>query len=126
MIEKKQVTEEISKIVFLMNSSRLDRYTYVGITIDMILSKDIFAANKNIEPFLQDIYNLKFKEYVISSRTNICARLIRHLTALSDEELKKSKMKIVEYLDQYFEGIKNDTKNTNSNDNYSKWLKGIK
>lgn len=109
-----------------MSSSRLDRYTYVGITIDMILSKDIFTTNKNIEPFLQAVYNLKFKEYVINSRTNICARLIRHLTALGDEELKKSKMKIVEYLNQYFEGIKNDTKNTNSSDNYSKWLKGIK
>ena len=70
----------MNNLVILRNdlkNKKPPRYKVIGITSELILSKKVFENNRNIIPFLDKVFDIEFREYVISSRTNIVARTSR-------------------------------------------------
>ncbi len=49
----------------------------MGICSDLILSKDIFKNNKDLKPFIIEVFNIEFREYVFLSRSTLSARVSR-------------------------------------------------
>ena len=61
----------MNNLVILRNdlkNKKPPRYKVIGITSELILSKKVFENNRNIIPFLDKVFDIEFREYVISSR----------------------------------------------------------
>lgn len=82
-----------------MKNSKPSRYKLIGIVTQLILSRDLFTRNSDIEEFVGMVFNLEFKEYVIASRTLVVARTVRHIDECKDEQYLLYKKKLYKYLD---------------------------
>lgn len=78
-------------------------YKLIGITSELILSKEMFKSNKDIIPFLDEVYSVKFLPYVIKSRTSIVARITRIIAKCDEKDIFKIKNKLYNYLNQWGE-----------------------
>lgn len=108
-----------------LKSKNIARYKLIGITTELILDSNFFNKNEEIVPFLLEVYNLAFKEYVITSRTMIIARASREIYKLDTKEYENLRRRMFEFLNDYleFEGKNKNTKN--GKPNFTKWMDGI-
>ncbi|HII4232099.1 TPA: hypothetical protein ACY4LH_002878, partial [Enterococcus faecium 1,230,933] len=52
----------------------LPKYKILGIVTEIILSKELFQKNVDLKPFLENVFGVSYKDYVMRSRTMILAR----------------------------------------------------
>lgn len=76
----------LSKLSNKTGESRI-RFELFSILNIVILSKDLFPKNKDIQPFLINC-NINFKEYVFASRTSVIARVSRTIANADYDQLK--------------------------------------
>lgn len=115
----------IEEILLKLNSSQLEHSEFIGIISCVIYSKDIFPSNKAIAPFLKDVFNIEYLQYVLNSRTLISARITRTLLTLSEQELDNKRVEALKYFSSFENPKKNSNKRKNANDKLSVWLKGL-
>lgn len=97
----------------------------IGVNTLILFSKEIFKKNEEIEPYIKEVFDLQFKNYLYRSRTLLIARTNKHIYNLSSEEARE-KLKIVKtYLDKENRvEEKNEKKNT-AKENLKTWLEKI-
>ena len=103
----------MNNLVILRNdlkNKKPPRYKVIGITSELILSKKVFENNRNIIPFLDKVFDIEFREYVISSRTNIVARTSRIIYQSEDIDYVKYKNNLYDFIDKLIDA-NGDTKN---------------
>ena len=103
----------MNNLVILRNdlkNKKPPRYKVIGITSELILSKKVFENNRNIIPFLDKVLDIEFREYVISSRTNIVARTSRIIYQSEDIDYIKYKNNLYDFIDKLIDA-NGDTKN---------------
>ena len=103
----------MNNLVILKNdlkNKKPPRYKVIGITSELILSKKVFENNRNIIPFLDKVFDIEFREYVISSRTNIVARTSRIIYQSEDIDYIKYKNNLYDFIDKLIDA-NGDTKN---------------
>ena len=103
----------MNNLVILRNdlkNKKPPRYKVIGITSELILSKKVFENNRNIIPFLDKVFYIEFREYVISSRTNIVARTSRIIYQSEDIDYIKYKNNLYDFIDKLIDA-NGDTKN---------------
>lgn len=74
-----------------LKNSKIQTYKLVGIVCELVLSKEIFKNNTDIEAFIIGVFNLKFKDYLYKSRTLLVARLTREILK-NDRHAKQTKL----------------------------------
>ena len=103
----------MNNLVILRNdlkNKKPPRYKVIRITSELILSKKVFENNRNIIPFLDKVFDIEFREYVISSRTNIVARTSRIIYQSEDIDYIKYKNNLYDFIDKLIDA-NGDTKN---------------
>ncbi|HBG7380956.1 TPA: hypothetical protein KRD64_003586 [Clostridioides difficile] len=80
-----------------------------GLVSELLLSKEFFKENSNINVLL-DTLNLKYKDYVMRSRTTIVSRTIRNIEKMNYDNLVIFYKSIGEFL---FETIQNEKTSNN-------------
>lgn len=108
-----------------LNDPSLDCIDLLGIICFIIYSKDIFPKNKDIIPFLDEVFNIKFLKYVISSRTLIVARVSKHVNVMNINEKKSIPNKIIKYFKIQNLTISKSNRKKNANEKLETWLKGL-
>ena len=83
-----------------LKNSKPSRYKLIGIVAQIILSGDLFKKNIEIVDFLKFVFDLDFKEYVMSSRTLIVARTVRHIEECSEDNYLLYKKRLYKYVDK--------------------------
>ena len=73
-----------------LKNKTIPKYKIVGIISELLLSKEIFRNNNEIEEFLDKILDIHFKTYVFRSRTLIIARVIRILLTAENSSTYKN------------------------------------
>lgn len=68
-----------------------------GLVSELLLSKEFFKGNSDIKVLL-DTLNLKYKDYVMRSRTTIVSRIIRNIEQMNYDNLIIFYKKIGEFL----------------------------
>lgn len=86
-IVEKQVISKISKIHNLKDMEYIKGELYSVFSI-LILSEESFSKNNDIKEFLEK-FDIKFKEYVYASRTNILGRVLREIQKADETRIKK-------------------------------------
>ncbi|TYR72701.1 hypothetical protein FZC79_22010 [Rossellomorea vietnamensis] len=110
-----------------LKSKNVPKYKLIGITTELILNTSIFLKNEDIIPFLDAVYNLTYKEYIIKSRTMILARTARDIYKMENKEYESARKRLLDFVSIYLEKSAhiNEMKNSSNND-FSKWMDGIK
>ena len=67
----------------------IPKYKLIGIVSELLLSKQIFLKNMDIEDFLMEVFGLKFKAYLYRSRTMIVARVTKEIIAINVDVLNR-------------------------------------
>lgn len=108
-----------------LKSKNIAKYKAIGITAELILDTTIFDKNEDIIPFLQNIYNLEFKEYVIQSRTTIIARTTRAIYEMNDVQYESVRKKMLKFLNGLLDAKSVNKVPKNVKIDFSKWMDGI-
>ena len=69
-----------------LKNSKVPRYKMIGIVSEILLNKVIFPKNADIVIFLKEVLGLKYKNYVIKSRTTIIAKTVRIIHNSEEKE----------------------------------------
>lgn len=96
-----------TKLILFRNelkNKQIYSYKIIGITCELIFSKEIFPKNKDIVVFLNEVFGITYKDYILKSRTMIVAKLSKFLYS-SDEYLIYSK-KILIFVNENIEKFK--------------------
>ncbi|PCD83162.1 hypothetical protein CNQ87_01885 [Lysinibacillus fusiformis] len=95
-----------------------------GFISSLILSKEQFERNADIQKFL-DSLGFQYKKYVYVSRTIILSRVIRDIEKLEENDFEKFKNDLLNYLKNEFPDVFETgsktikrKENKKSNDNY--------
>jgi hypothetical protein len=105
-----------------LRSKNIQRYKVIGMVTDILLSKDIFPRNEDIPTFLNNVFGIAYKDYVLKSRTTILARCVRDLYAVEDKEFEQYRKQLFEYVKSDIEVKPNSQRNK---DSFHKWMDGI-
>ncbi|MCS0823175.1 hypothetical protein NX029_04280 [Cytobacillus firmus] len=83
---------ELLRILLVNTKSIRDEHTYrahtYGILMTLLLSKEIFKNNNDIQSFLVD-NKISFKPYVFHSRTQIVGRICRIIESYNINQLRQ-------------------------------------
>src|SRR3954451_15588211 len=83
---------ELLRILLVNSKSIRDEQTYrahtYGILMTLLLSKEIFKNNNDIQSFLEE-NKIAFKPYVFHSRTQIVGRICRIIESFNINQLKQ-------------------------------------
>ena len=82
-----------------LKNSKPARYKVIGIVSTMLLSRELFKKNTEINVFLKYVFQIEYKEYVMASRTLIVARTVRYIEDFSDIDYINCKKRLYKYID---------------------------
>lgn len=112
------------KIRAVLKNSSIERFEIEGIISTIILSTLYFKHNSDIPPFLKEVFDIEYKEYVLKSRTMILARTIRFVDQLDSRNtdiIRKSLLKWFENFG-YEETILKNNNSRNSKNAADSWI----
>lgn len=64
-----------------LKNKQVYKYKLIGIIAELIFSKKIFPKNKDIIIFLNDVFDITYKDYIIKSRTTIVAKVSKKINS---------------------------------------------
>ena len=75
-----------------LKNNSIPKYKIIGIVSELLLSRQIFLKNSDIEEFLSEVFGLKFKTYLFKSRTMVVARVTKEIIAMEKDNEYKNKL----------------------------------
>lgn len=129
-----------------MNKNILRALTYqkinskqelIGAITLVLYSKDIFPRNIDAYNFINNVFNVNYLDYVIRSRTLLCARLTRNLVEMNEKQVDKTIKELSLFFLEYMAELKeehdvyekNERKGIkykiNNEKDLDKWIRGI-
>lgn len=54
-------------------------YKFIGILVEILYSKEMFPRNKDIGEFIFEVFSVRYKDYVMKSRSLIVSRICKFL-----------------------------------------------
>lgn len=75
-----------------LKNKNIPTYKVIGIVAELLLSREIFRANDDIRDFLDEIFSIRFKDYLYKSRTLLVSRTIRVLLSMDNQTSYKSNL----------------------------------
>lgn len=88
-----------------LKNKNVSNYKLIGIVTELIFSKEIFKRNSDISAFIQEIFDIKFKDYILKSRTMIVAHICRIMVCQNEF---RNKDKLLNFINSKIEQIKNE------------------
>lgn len=116
-----------------VETSYISKEELIGLSILMMLSKDIFKTNKDVSDFVSQEINLNFLEYAIKSRTLMIARTARKISEFDDKDQKKLVSSIRNYCFNHMmleekdqiNHIERERSKNNANKSMKKWISAL-
>lgn len=124
---------DLEVIKALVNKRISSKEEFIGLLTIAIYSKEIFVKNEDAGKFVKEIFDLNFLEYVVRSRTLLCARLSRRLVKMDKKEMKKCVSLVAHYFstNQYIHFWDPDdifsykSKRSDANKDVNTWIKAL-
>lgn len=106
-----------------LKNSMVPTYKLIGITAELLLSREIFPKNSQIEDFLNDVFRVKYKTYVMKSRTLMVARCCKVISTCEEKEYNIYKRGILKFVNQEIELMKKESDIKSEKNQFDGWLK---
>ncbi|BCC45900.1 hypothetical protein bcgnr5378_22950 [Bacillus cereus] len=100
-----------------LKNTKPPKYKLIGIVTQILLSTELFKNNIDTKPFLKEVFNKDFNEYVYGSRTLIIARTIKLIQKCDDKLYLVYKNNLYKFI------VKNiDNSKSKNNNTFDGWL----
>lgn len=106
-----------------LKNNIVPRYKMIGIVTELLLSKEIFAKNSEIDTFLVNIFMVRYKGYVMKSRTLMVARCCKIISRSEDKDYNIYKKKLFNFITQEIEKVKEEEKVKLEKNQFDGWIK---
>ncbi len=83
-----QMNKQLLKALNRSSNMPIAKENFLGLVIMMVLSKDVFSSNFAVSEFINKTFRISFLNYIVRSRTLMCAKLCRHINGLSENDMK--------------------------------------
>ncbi|OBY11891.1 hypothetical protein [Clostridium paraputrificum] len=104
-----------------LKNKGVPKYKILGIVSELLYSKKIFCKNSEIKKFVEDVFGIEFKEYIMKSRTMIVARISKMI--FNSEENDEYRRKLIQFINMKIELIKKDENVKEKKNEFDGWLK---
>ena len=104
-----------------LKNKQVYKYKLIGITSELLFSKDIFPKNSDISSFLADVFNLEFKNYIMKSRTMIVAKVSKEIATSEDDSIYIRPLYI--FIESQIEQLQKEKTFKNAFSSLDKWVK---
>lgn len=104
-----------------LKNKSIPKYKLIGIVTELIYSKKIFKKNKDIKIFINDIFSIELKEYILKSRTLIVAKISKEITYSENTYLYKSAL--INFVNNQIDIIKKEDNIKDKKNEFDGWLK---
>ena len=100
---------------------------YLGLLYELLLNKEIFIRNKDLDDFLRDVFKKKYKEYLFKARPYLASRLLKEVSKEYDpSKINASTKLIILYLEENEEYIdKPSNSSSGLEDDVIGWVNSI-
>lgn len=107
-----------------LKNTKVPRYKLIGITTEILLSKEVFRRNSEINLFLRDVFNMRFKTYVMKSRTMIIARISRNIYVADNKQYVEIKSNLLKFINREIKKMQKEVGQKKGKNQFDGWLKG--
>lgn len=108
-----------------LKNNIVPRYKMIGIVAELLLSREIFAKNSEIEAFLANIFMVRYKGYVMRSRTLMVARCCKIISTSEDKDYNAYKKKLFNFITQEIELVKEEEKVKLEKNQFDGWINKV-
>lgn len=108
-----------------LKNNRIPQYKIIGIVSVLIFSREIFKKNSEIYSFLNEVFDLQFKEYIMKSRTLIIARTTKMIHNIQEEEYNLYKKRLLAFVTNKIEELKRQENIKAEKNQFDGWLSNI-
>lgn len=98
----------------------IQKYKLIGIVVELLFSKMVFPRNSEIVDFLNDVFSVEFKSYIIKSRTLIAAKLCRYIE--NEESITAFQKELYKFVCNKIEDLKDDAEAIKKKNTFDGWL----
>lgn len=102
-----------------LKNKSIPKYKIIGIVSELLLSKQVFPRNVDIENFLKEVFALEFKSYLFKSRTLIVARVTKEILVIEKENTYKNKL--YKFIQKEIDNLKDSNKKEKNQ--FDGWIK---
>ncbi|EFH9337091.1 TPA: hypothetical protein L6753_004522 [Escherichia coli] len=82
------MNKQLIKALNKANNMPMTKENFLGLVIMLILSKEVFRSNFDVSKFINKTFKISFLNYVVRSRTLMCAKICKHINELSENDIK--------------------------------------
>lgn len=125
---------QINNILKKLKSKKVDKETLIGFIVTILLDKNIFSTNHEVNKFIWLSLKIVMPQYAIRSRTLMIAKVCKHLISMPETDIEYLKSvlyvnlimvlseqtSIEWHFDDHVKPVKNDALR-----NMNKWIGGI-
>ncbi len=104
-----------------LKNKQIYKYKLIGIVSELLLSKQIFPKNKDIGEFLESIFNLTYKGYIMKSRTILVAKVVRFI--YTNDDVDKYNKDLLAFINEQLSIIQNETNMKERKNEFDGWIK---
>ncbi|WOV85013.1 hypothetical protein PGH26_03535 [Sporosarcina jeotgali] len=99
--EKKDFIKEFSVINKNKFSLQQTKSLYLGLIYELILDKEVFQKNIELNYFISEVFDIEYSEYLFKARPYLASRLLKDLiNKYEDLNISYSVKRISTYLDR--------------------------
>ncbi len=104
-----------------LKNKQVYKYKVIGIVSELIFSKNIFLKNKDIVLFLNDVFNVTYKDYIIKSRTMIVAKISKKI--ISDDNINLYIRNLTYFINTKIDELKENGNIIEKRNDFDGWIK---
>lgn len=104
-----------------LKNKTIPKYKLIGIITELIYSKKIFKRNKDIKTFINDIFDIELKDYILKSRTMIVAKISKEIAYSENANVYKSALN--NFINDQINLIKKEDNIKEKKNEFDGWLK---
>lgn len=106
----------------ILENKKIYKFQMAGIVSDFIFSKELFIKNSDISIFLNVVFDLKFKDYVMKSRTLIVSRTIKKICNSDENTISYYRKQLLSFVNDNW--YSDEKISSNKKNNLSEWVNG--
>ena len=75
-----------------LKNKLIPKYKLIGIVSSLLLSKEIFQKNTDIDVFVKEVFSIELKPYLLKSRTLTVTKISKLIFSIEDDRSYKNKL----------------------------------
>lgn len=105
-----------------LKNNLIPRYKIIGIIAELLLSKEIFKKNSDISVFLENIFSITYKNYILKSRTLIVAHCCKMLETCEEREYNYYKKRLLQFINEKIGELKEENNIKEERNQFDGWV----